>query len=68
MVTPDKSAVATGASLTALTVTVILCESESSSSVTLTVNVSLPLKSKGALKLISVPLSEAVISVPSVIL
>ena len=60
----DKPAVATGASLTAFTVTVILCESDSSPSLTVKVNVSLPLKLSEALKETSVPLNVAVISVP----
>ena len=44
--------------------TVIICESVNSASATLTVNVSLPLKSVGALKVISLPSTVAVISVP----
>ena len=44
-------------------VTVIICESVNSASATLTVNVSLPLKSVGALKVISLPSKVAVISV-----
>ena len=62
---PDKPVAATGASLTAFTVTVKLCESDKSPpSVTLAVNVSLPLKFSGALKFKSLPVKVAVISVP----
>ena len=57
-----------GTSFTCNIVTVMVCESESSLSLTVMVNVSLPLKSKGALKLTSLPSSKAIISVPSVIL
>ena len=48
--------------------TVNACEFINSLSLTVIVNVSLPLKSVGALKVISVPSSVAIISVPSDIL
>ena len=63
-----NACVTNGMSFTGLTVTVMFCESVYSPSVTDTLKDSLPLKSCGALKVTSLPLSSAVISEPPVIL